>query len=583
MPHLKRFTLVALVIVGSLEAQEISKKYLSNKTLTYDEAIGFYEDLDQKSTKGKLFSYGSSDVGKPIHLFVISGDEDFDPGSIRKKNKRIILINNSIHSGEPDGVDASVKLAEDILVKRTIPIPENAVVCIIPVYNIDGFLNRACCRRANQNGPEEIGTRANAKNLDLNRDFIKCDAGNTKTFSEIFQKWNPDVFVDTHVSDGADYTYTMTLISTQYDKLNPVLSNFLKNEMDPALYESMKKKNNEMCPYVELYKKTPNYGIIGFFETPRYSTGYAALFNTIGFVTETHMLKPFAKRVEATYDFISSVIDFTNKNYQKIGEVRKQADQFVKEQKEFPVEWVMDTTKWDSFNFKGYEAKYKPSVISGQPRLYYDEKAPYTKPIRNYNTYKVKTMIEKPVAYVIPQGWRTVIERLQMNNIKMKRFVRDTLLSVESYYIDDYQTIKNPYEGHYLHSNVKVTKETQPVQYHKGDYIVEVNQERNRYIVETLEPQARDSYFCWNFFDAILQHKEGFSNYVFEETAEEILQDHPDIKKEFELKKQQDSIFAKNGEEQLKFIHQKAPQFIEKSFLRYPVARLNKIASLPLE
>jgi hypothetical protein len=562
-------------IFSPLFAQEIGKKYLSNQTATYEEVISFYETLDKKTDKGKLLSYGSTDVGKPLNLFVISSDGDFDPTSVKKKNKRIILINNAIHAGEPDGVDACIKLSEDILVRKLIDPKtlENVVICIIPVYNIDGFLNRAADRRPNQNGPEEVGVRANAKNLDLNRDFIKCDAENTKTFETIFREWDPDIFIDTHVSDGADYQYTMTLISTQFDKLNPVLGGFLKNEMQPDLYKRMEKSGFEMCPYVELYKKTPDDGILGFLETPRYSTGYSTLFNSIGFVTETHMLKPFPKRVESTYQFLFSLVEYTGTNYQKIGELRKEANRSVTEQKQFPIAWNLDTLKWDTFNFKGYEAKYKPSSISGQPRLYYDESSPYTKSIKNYDFYTPVITIEKPVKYIIPQGWKEVIERFEINKVKMKRLASDTMLTVESYYIEDYKTIKNPYEGHYLHYDVKVKKENQQIQYYKGDYIVETNQACNRFIVETLEPQATDSYFCWNFFDAILQQKEGFSDYVFEEKAEEILKQNSEIKKEFDLRKQQDTAFSKNSLEQLKFIHQRS-KFKEKLQMRYPVGTI---------
>ena len=565
-------------------AQKISKKYFSNQTVTYQEAIDFYKNLEKKTNKAKLLTYGATDIGKPLHLFVISNDGDFNPDSIKKKNKRIILINNGIHAGEPDGVDASIKLAENLLndtllnFKKT----EHLVICIIPVYNIDGILNRDSCRRPNQNGPEESGIRSNAKNLDLNRDFIKFDSENAKAFAGIFHQWNPDIFVDTHVSDGADYTYTMTLIATQQDKFTPLLGTFLKKEMEPALYKRMKNAGWEMSPYVELFKKTPDDGIIGFLETPRYSTGYAALFNSIGFVTETHMLKPFSKRVESTYEFLWSLLEYSNENYEKIGELRKQADQYVREQKQFPIEWTLDTTRWEILDFKGYEAKYKPSNVSGQPRLYYDEKAPYTKPIKKYNLYKPKTIIEKPAAYVVPQAWKTVIERLQMNGIKMKKLSKDTSLIVESYYIDDYKTAQYPYESHYVHSEVRIRKEIQKIQYYKGDYVIETNQKFNRYIIETLEPQATDSYFNWNFFDAILQQKEGFSDYAFEDTAEEMLKQHPELKKELDLKKQQDPLFAKDSWAQLQFIYQHSC-FREKSLMRYPVARITHLINLSLE
>src|SRR5436190_17153024 len=268
------FLLLFLLLKMTTHPQSITEKYLNNKTVTYSEAIDFYQQLDSGYDKAKLITYGLTDSGKPLHLFVISFDKDFDPASLHKKNKRIILINNGIHPGEPDGIDASMKWSEDIL-KRNLydSLLKNTIVCIIPVYNIDGALDRGCCARANQNGPEEYGTRANGQHLDLNRDFIKCEALNTKSFIEIFRKWDPDIFIDTHVSNGADYQYVMTLISSQHDKLTPVLGEFMKNKVTPFLFDEMKRNGNVMTPYVNTIKEIPDDGIAGFPETPRFSTG----------------------------------------------------------------------------------------------------------------------------------------------------------------------------------------------------------------------------------------------------------------------------------------------------------------------
>ena len=145
------------------------------------------------------------------------------------------------------------------------------VVCIIPIYNVDGALNRGSFSRANQNGPEEYGFRGNARNLDLNRDFIKCDAENTKSFIKIFREWQPEVFVDTHISDGADYQYTMTVIPTQQSKLHPALTGYVNKDLLPVLHAEMKNKNFEFCPYVETMKQIPDDGISAFLETPRFA------------------------------------------------------------------------------------------------------------------------------------------------------------------------------------------------------------------------------------------------------------------------------------------------------------------------
>lgn len=568
------FLLLFFFLASDVNSQSPSQKYLHNKTVTYSEAIAFYKQLDSKYEKAKLLTYGLTDSGKPLHLFVISSDADFNPVSLRKKNKRIILINNAIHPGEPDGVDACLKWCEETLKKNLYDsLLKNTVVCIIPVYNIDGALNRGCCPRANQNGPEEYGTRANAQHLDLNRDFVKCEAMNTKSFIKIFQKWDPDIFIDTHVSDGADYQYVMTLISSQHNKLTPVLGEFMKNTVTPFLFEEMKRSGSEMTPYVNTMTEIPDDGIAGFLETPRFSTGYTALFNTLGFVTETHMFKPYKERVEATERFLVSALKFTSLNSELISAKRKEAKKYCASLKQFPLSWTLDTTQFEMLSFKGFEAKHKPSNVTGQQRLYYDRNAPFEKPIKFFDTYKAESIADVPRAYIIPQAWYRVIDRLKWNGVEMKKLVRDTTLEVEVYYITDFKTSPNAYEGKYLHSTPQVRKEKQKMQYFTGDCMIELNQPSNRYIVETLEPQATDSYFNWGFFDSILQQKEWFSDYVFEDTAEEILKNSPSLKAEFDRKKTEDKKFAESAWDQLAFIHQHSG-YQEKSHNRYPVGRI---------
>ena len=289
-----------------------------NQTATYNEAISFYKKLAASSAQAKLLSYGNTDFGKPLHLLVLSKDKIFDPVQIRKSNKRILLINNGIHPGEPEGIDASMMFARDLLKENKLP--DDVVICIIPVYNIDGSFNRTSTSRANQNGPEAYGFRGNSKNYDLNRDFIKTDSKNSATFQQIFTLWQPEIFVDTHTSNGADYQYTMTLIPTQKDKLNPVLADYLTGTMVPSLYAGMKKKGFELIPYINSVQETPEAGITGFLESPRYSTGYAALHNVIGFMPETHMLKPYDKRVESTLLLLKTYVEIVERDARIIGE-----------------------------------------------------------------------------------------------------------------------------------------------------------------------------------------------------------------------------------------------------------------------
>ena len=558
--------------------QEVRKVFTT--TPTYDEIILTYTGFSKENPSTRLLTYGKTDVGKPLHLFVISKDRIFDPVEIHKSGKIVLLINNGIHPGEPDGIDASIELVKTFLAQPAL-LPKDLVICIVPVYNVDGCLNRGNTSRVNQNGPEQYGFRGNAKNLDLNRDFIKCDAENTKTLEMMFQLWKPEVFVDTHVSDGADYQYVMTLISTQRNKLDPVLSKYMVSDMLPALYKTMKEKKYEICPYVNELGETPESGIAEFLETPRFSTGYAALFNTIGFVTETHMWKPYNDRVWATFEFLKALIDITQKDAVKISKVRKEADDMVKNQNEFVLNWELDTTKFEMIGFRGYTAKHKKSEFSDQQRLYYDRSAPFTKKIKFYPVYKPAESVSKAAIYIVPQAWSEVVTRMKLNGVVMKQLSKDTMMKVEMYYIDGYETGKNPYEGHYAHRDTRIRSEIQQISFYKGDLVIATDQSCNRYIVETLEPQGDDSYFAWNFFDGILQQKEWFSDYIFEEKAASILASDPKLRSEFD-EKMKDKEFANDHFSQLAFIYQHSI-YHERSQNRYPVARLSEWIKLPVD
>ncbi|MES2651010.1 MAG: M14 family metallopeptidase [Bacteroidota bacterium] len=569
---------LSLKTFGQLTPFERSEK---KETATYSEAIAFYEQLTKAfPQQSKLFTYGSTDFGKPLHLLVLSKQKVFDPATIRKSNKRILLINNGIHPGEPEGIDASMLFARELLKNNSLP--ENVVICIIPVYNIDGSHNRSGTSRANQNGPVAYGFRGNSKNYDLNRDFIKTDSKNSQAFQQIFNTWQPEIFVDTHTSNGADYQYTMTLIPTQKDKLNPILSSYLTKTLVPDLYSQMKGKGFELIPYVNSMSETPDGGITGFIEAPRYSTGYAALHNTIGFMPETHMLKPFDKRVESTQKLLHTYVTIIARDAKIIGENKRKADEFTAQQKDFPLDWKLNRSVYDSIEFKGFVAKQKPSEISGVNRLYYDRNEPFTKKIKYWDKFEPSITVTKPIAYVIPKAWEKVISLLKLNNVKMQQLAADVKLNLQMYYIGEMKTGTRPYEGHYQHSAVNLTPIMQDVQFFAGDYVVYVNQPNNRYIVETLEPQATDSFFNWNFFDSILGQKEGYSSYVFEDTAADLLKNDPELKKKLEAEKLKNPDMAKSGRAQLDFVY-KNSDYYEKTFMRYPIGRMQQDLKLNLK
>ena len=540
----------------------------------YEEVIAWWKKLDAASTNVKMQEMGSTDAGFPLHLVMVSADGDFNMASLKRKNKNIFFVNNGIHPGEPDGIDASMLLVRDIVQKKY-TLPQNVVLALIPVYNVGGALNRSKNYRIDQNGPVEKGFRGNAQNLDLNRDFIKMDSKNAFAFAKIFQYLDPDVFVDNHVSNGADYQHVMTLLSSQHNRLGGAMGIFLNKVFEPALYQAMSAKGVDLIPYVNHFGDTPDNGWSAYWDSPRYSTGYATLWSSFSFMPETHMLKPYAQRVTATKALMESVIEFTGKHGKEITALRQQTRLAEQNQASFPLAWKLDRSRSQEMVFKGYEAGRKTSDVSGLPRLYYDRSKPFEKKIPFYNFYKDTLSVIRPKAYIIPQGWWKVIERLQANGVQMRRLTRDSSVQVESYRISNYQSSPRPFEGHHMNSRVQVDVSNAEVKFRKGDWYIPTNQKAVRFLVETLEPQDEDSYFAWNFFDAILGQKEGFSNYVFEETAASYLKDHPELKAQLEKRKAEDSAFAKNGQAQLNFIFQNSPYY-EPAHMQYPVYRLMK-------
>ena len=550
------------------------EKSAGTKTPEYKDVISYYEQLAEAYSQISLFSFGQTDAGKPLHLVVYNKEGIYNIEEITNSKKNKILINNGIHPGESDGIDASMMLLRDIVQNDSLKKKyKNCLIAVIPVYNVGGSLNRNSHTRANQNGPKEYGFRGNARNFDLNRDFIKQDTKNATTFAEIFHTVNPDVFIDNHVSNGADYQYAITHLFTQHNKLGGNLGSFLENEMRPQLENSLQKKNIIITPYVNVWGNTPETGFSQFFDSPRYSTGYTTLFHTLGLMIETHMLKPYKTRVKQTYEFMFSAFDVTEKNSNKIKELRSKALGEILSKKTYPITYKIDSINPTTLNFKGYEASYIDSKVTSGKRLFYDVNQPFEKETKYYNNFLVDQEVTIPKAYILPQGWHKVIDRLEANKIEFTHLKKDTIITVEVSHINDYKTRNAAYEGHYLHYNTTTKKSTKTIQFRKGDVYIPTNQNGVRYLLETLEAEATDSFFNWNFFDTVLQKKEGYSAYVFEDIAETILAKNPKIKAAFEEKLIKDKVFANNPRMQLDFVYKNSPHY-EPAHLMLPVFKI---------
>jgi hypothetical protein len=189
------------------------------------------------------------------------------------------------------------------------------------------------------------------------------------------------------------------------------------------------------------------------------------------------------------------------------------------------------------------------------------------------DTYKPAIIRRKPLGYIIPQAWSAIAERLEAQGVKVEHFQTDRAFSVEEDSIAEFKTGQQPYEGHYLHREIRCTSRRMKHTAVAGDFLVRTGQVTDRLIMETLEPEGEDSYFAWGFFDGALQQKEWFSDYVFEDIAADLLRKDPALKAALEAKRATEPAFAKDAWAQLYFVYQRSPYF-EPSYRKYPVLRV---------
>ena len=564
-------------------------------TANYFECVAWYKTLATAfPAYCSLTCMGLGDAGKEIYVFKLQGDRmgrmdrfgSNDMGIKAGPNEQAvpkvkILINNNIHPGEPEGTDASMFLVRDLLFfgqywQQTLPFLELHVVC---QYNVDGTLNRSATSRANQNGPLEYGFRGNAQNLDLNRDFIKMDSRNAKALVSLMAAEQYHLFADNHTSNGADYQYVLTYFHTRPEKLMPELRDNLK-DLELSLNSKLTAHDWPTAPYVETIKNTPDSGLFAFWESGRYATGFAALHNTIGYTVETHMLKPFSQRMLATLAFMEQFLVTSTGDSIVWNLELKRKQGFMRpslagsKPKYMPIAFTLDQSQFKMIPFKGFESGYRPSEVTGANRLLYDTDRKWEKNIKYYDTYLPTDSVMVPKAYIIPFAYEDVIQKLKRNKVQLRNVPFDTLVKMRVSYIMDYKTVANPYEKHYLHYGVKTFDTIISVMVRAGDVVAVVKPENEYFLTAVLEPRAADSYFAWNAFDGILQQKEGYSDYVFEDKAADWLKSHPEKNAEFLRKKANDSAFSKDYWGQLNWVYKQSEHY-ERSHNLYPIYRVD--------
>lgn len=555
------------------------------ETSRYRETIDYCKRLDNASEWLRYTTFGVSAQGRELPLVIVDKNGNFTPEAVKASGNAIVLIQNCIHAGEPDGKDASLMLMRDMVIHKTLAsLLDSVTVLIIPIFNVDGHEIFGPYNRINQNGPKEMGFRASAQRLNLNRDYLKADAPEMQAWLRLFNRWLPDFLVDTHVTDGCDYQYVITYgIEDQQDVAEP-LRRWITGVMEPYLNEKMEENGFPMVRYF-WFKERPDIrrGLTCSPFEPRYSTGYGAIQNRVFYLVETHMLKDYRTRVTATYHLLNCILELANREKEVLRRANRQSDEQTATQlqgKYFPLALELDMQDSTIVPFLGVEYKITRSEISRGKWVQYGEK-PVTYQIPFFKKATTSDSVRVPYAYVIPQEWMLQIERFQLHGIEVHYLTEEMVLPVRSYRFKNVSWRQHPYEGRHLVSFETESIEEQRL-YPPGTAVVLMNQRSNRVAIHLLEPGGPDSFVKWGFWNAIFERKEYAEDYVMERIAREMIAENPQLKGEFEKTFAIDSTFGKDYWSRLYFFYARTPYW-ETDVNIYPVGKLMEPRQLPLK
>ncbi len=578
---------LSLTIAGNVRSQEWLTDYEKSgyvATPRYQATIDFCKKLDDYSPYALFTDFGTSPQGRRLPLLIIDKDREFDPHGPKTAKKGIILIQGGIHSGEIEGKDAGLTIFRDFIIYNKFgDAYDSVVVLFIPIFSVDAHERFGKYNRINQNGPQEMGWRTTAHNLNLNRDFMKADAPEMQAWLRLFNKWRPDFLVDIHTTDGADYQYTISHVTDTHAGVARPIARWLDEKWLPFVNQKMTESQFPLIPYVmPIHGHDYARGIGSYVFPPRFSNGYGTVQNRPFVLIETHMLKPYRDRVRATYEYIRHLLRYCNDNATALKRAVAESDRATASDlsgKYLPIDFkrTKDSTMIDFF---GVEYHFEDSPISGEKKVVWG-KRPQTYKLPLFDRNAPQDSVAVPYAYLIPQEWTEIIARLQLHGIEVKRLREPVTLPVELYRMTDREYDSVSFEGR-LRVDFKTQTIAQTQEFPAGTAVVIMNQRTNRVAAHLLEPRAPDSFVKWGFFNAVFEQKEYAEDYVIEMMAPQMLEADSLLKREFETRLATDTLFAKSPEQRLNFFYKRSPYWDWRLGL-YPIARLVEKRELVVE
>ena len=533
------------------------------KTPSYAETMAWFTKLTAASDVLEMVTVGQSANGRKIEMVIASQDKTFDKAALRSSTKPLLLVQAGIHAGEIDGKDAGMMLLRDIAFGNKKDLLKNVNLLFIPILNVDGHERVSPNNRPNQRGPENMGWRANARNLNLNRDYTKLDSEEIRAVAQVMTDYNPSFYVDLHVTDGADYQYDITYGNVEY---SPTIAQWLEQTFRPAIDKGLKSYGHIPGPLIfATNDRDFTQGRMEFPYMPRFSTNYGDLRRIPSILVENHSLKPFKQRVLGTYVFLEALLQVVGKESAALKKVI-QSDAGLRNN-DVVITWVAPE-KPDTVTLLGIESTLEKSTVTSGDYVRWTGK-PVTQKISYTRVDQPGISVKRPKAYWVPATYTNVIERLAMHGVKMEKITEPKTIEVELYHLQDAKIASEPFEGHF-NVTTKAQSKKQKEIFYPGSVRVSTDQVLGDLVVYLLEPESPDSFLAWGFFPEIFSRTEYIEEYAIEPLARWMLAKDENLRKEFELKKKEDPAFINDKTKVYAWFYERS-QFYDNRYLVYPV------------
>lgn len=543
-------------------------------TPSYDETMAWLARLVAASPQIEWVSLGTSPEGREIRLVIASAEGASTPEELAANGRPTLFAQAGIHSGEIDGKDAGMMLLRDLTVGGSqgsrSALLDQVNLLFVPIFNVDGHEHSSPHGRINQRGPERMGWRTTARNLNLNRDYTKLDTPEMRAMVAALDRWRPTLYVDLHVTDGADYQYDVTYGFNGPHGWSPAISGWLSSVLQPKLDADLKAMGHVPGPLVFLNDpRDPAQGNFGWTAGPRFSNGYGDARHLPTILLENHSLKRYDRRVLGTYIFLRSILETLGEH--GAGLRRATAEDEGRRRDPLPVVFSVPQTPPPMIEFLGVSSRLSPSAISGALRVEWTGK-PVTLSIPLLAATEVTATVDRPAAYWVPATYPEVIEILETHGIEVERIASPRQVEVEMLRLEEAKTDSNPFEGHVRVMPGEAAREMRKQEFAAGSARVATDQPLGDLAMLLLEPSHADSLFQWGFFLEVLQRTEYAEGYVMEPLAERMLAMDAELAAEFRGKLLTDAKFAADPRARLQWFYRRTPYWDSRWGL-YPVGR----------